>query len=240
MKKIICITLIMILALTLLVGCGKNANPTPLTPVFANGVSPDYGTVTTAPDSGSNAGSEENTPVVGDSTIPEGFKLYSDSYVSFVHPESFEETLRLYLNDADNGAHIAIAEQALDPSSANFALNAYTDVTQDNYTESYASVLGTPESFCDVTVTKTNANGYEITIIKYFAATEEVEGEEETNSEPRFGTADIYVEKSGDTSFKEIFIQVSALEFPADITLEGVFNFSEIVNRLTSSLKVAG
>ena len=91
MKKIICITLIMILALTLLVGCGKNANPTPLTPVFANGVSPDYGTVTTAPESGSNTGTSETPPVVEDSTIPEGFKLYNDSYISFVHPESFNQ-----------------------------------------------------------------------------------------------------------------------------------------------------
>ena len=240
MKKIICISLIMILALTLLAGCGKNANPTPLTPVFANGVSPDYSASTLAPDDNSDD-TPDDSYEQGDLSVPEGYALYSDSCVSFIYPASFYETLRLYLNDADNGAFIAISEQALDPFSANFELNAYADVTQDNYTETYAAIMGSPEAYSNVTVAKTNSKGYEITVIKYFDATEEVGADEyEIIDEPRAGTADIYIEKSSDASFKEIFIKVSALEYTADTLPEDTVNFSEIVSKLTSSLNVIG
>lgn len=243
MKKLICISLIMILALTLLAGCGKNSNPTPLTPVFANGVSPNYSGSATSPDDSADGDQGDiQPPSQDDTSIPEGYALYNDAHVSFIHPESLKEIIKLYLNDAESGASIGVSEQALDASSANFGFNAY-EVTQENYAETYATILGDLELYSDVTVAKSYANDCEITVVKYFEKTESesVEGEEtETSTDPRAGTADIYVEKSADPAFKEIFIKVSATEYPAGLLPDGGVSFSDIVSKLVSSLTVIG
>ena len=164
MKKIICISLIMILTLAVFAGCsGKNSNPTPLTPVYANGVSPDYSAIGTQGNDDVTEPSDTSAP--GESqttdTIPVGYSLYSDDYVSFVHPIEFKETLRMYLHDTKNDSSIIIYEQAVDSTNTLFAVKAYAEVTESNLTETYAQVVGTGESIADAKVTKSTKDGYE-------------------------------------------------------------------------------
>lgn len=255
MKKIICISLIMILTLALLAGCaGKNANPTPLTPVYANGVSPNYSSSGNNTDDTDDSQGDETPDDAQDSTIPEGYARYSDMYVSFIHPDTFSKTLSMRLHDAENDSDISIYAEAVDKSGANFELNVYTDVSPENFAESYVAVIGNTENTADVTVTKSTKNGYEITVVKYFEATEEEEEIAETTpeenpeetteetepeeevAEPRLGTAHIYIEKSSDEAFKEIMIEVAANQYPANAIPEDYINFADIVSKIVSSL----
>lgn len=255
MKKLICVSLIMILTLVLLAGCsGKNANPTPLTPVYANGVSPDYSSINNNTDDDTSSSDDTSTPDDGSATVdstPDGYAVYSDNYVSFIHPDEFSEKLRLYLQDEVNGSAILIYEEAIGSTNVNFDTNAYTDITQDNFAESYADIIGSTENTTDVSVTKSTKDGYEITVVKYFEKDEEesaddtAEGTEteeasdpQAPAEPRSGIADIYIEKSSDVNFKEILIKVSAFEYPADSIPEDYTNFSEVVSKLVSSITV--
>lgn len=252
MKKIITVTLVMLLALTLLAGCGgKTANPTPLSPVYANGVTPDYSSSNTPDD---DQADETEAPEAGESdvpssNVPEGYTTYTDKYISFNYPESYTELLTLYLCDTASGDSITIYNQDIDDTNSGFELNVYNELTNENFAEFYAAVIGDAENYDGISVNKSAIGGYEITVVKYFVKAEEpeapetTEGEEgeepeETPAEPRVGMADIYIENSGDASFKEIIISVVANDYTADTIPEGYTNFSDVVAKLTSSLKI--
>lgn len=251
MKKIITITLVMILAVTLLAGCGgKTANPTPLSPVYANGVTPDYSSSNIPDDDQADDNDAENpdgTDSESPSTVPEGYTTYADKYVSFNHPESYKEGLALRLR-TESGDTITIHEQAVDNANSGFELNVYSELTNENFAEFYTAVVGDTENYDGISVTKATVNGCEVTVVKYFEkvveeeteAPETTEGEEpeEAPAEPRIGMADIYIENSADEDFKEIIISVSACDYTADTIPEDYTNFSDVVSKLTTSLKI--
>ena len=232
MKKILSILLTALLAVSVLAGCaGATSNPNPLTPVFANGVSPDYGTPETA-DSSVTTEPTQTTEPDGEPAddIKEGYTVYEDTYVSFIHPESIAKKISYYLLDTKSGASIRVIAQAAQPDEIDFLNNIYAELTEENFAELCAEIISDPESVANLEIEKFDDN-YEITLVKYY---EGVSGGEDY----RVGSAWIYIENSADDSFAEIAISVSANEYESELLPEGHINFSEIVDNIIETLTV--
>ena len=245
MKKIISILLISVFAVSALVGCSSTAsNFTPLSPVFANGVSPDYGNaggsdsaVTEAPSDSEQPGESEQ-PV---NTVPEGYATYEDAYVSFIHPESIAKKLDFYLYDSNTGDTIQVYAQAVQAESVDFSRNIYAELSDENVAEMCVEFIESPDALVELNISKSTKDAYEITVVKgyEFAPAEYTEEGEEIVSDSRTGHAYIYVESSADAEFPEIVISVTAQQYTDDATPEGYINFNAVVSNLVKTLSIA-
>jgi len=230
MKKIICILLTALLAVSVFAGCSDTvSNPTPLTPVYANGISPDYGEDKTAdPDT-----TEPQTP---ENTLPEGYTEYKDAYVSFIHPKSIAKKIDYYLLNSQSGAQIRIIAQDVQPDDIDFSNNIYEDLDDENIAEMCSEFVGEPESLFDLNIGKSKDGAYEITVVEYYENSEDSDdGDEEAS---RMGYAYIYVENSSVPDFNEIVLSISASEYPTDSIPEDHVNFSEIVKNIVETLSI--
>lgn len=243
MKKIISILLIAVLAVSVLAGCSSTgSNFTPLSPVFANGVSPDYG------NNGIGDSADTEAPVTEqpgeaeqpENNIPEGYATYEDAYVSFICPENIEKKLDFYLLDSDSGSAIQVYAQAVQSGSVDFSRNIYSDISEENVSEMCAEFISSPDIIDNLTISKSIKEAFEITVVKYYEynGEEVAEDGEEAVVSPRIGHAYIYVESSANADFSEIVISVLANEYPADSISEGYVNFSTVVNNIVNTLSI--
>ena len=238
MKKIIAILLTIILAVSIFGGCAdSNSNITPLTPVFANGVSPDYG------DGDGQGENQDDTPtvdpVVPENQLPEGYASYKDAYVSFNYPKGMKK-IDYYLRDTASGAEILVSPQAIKANEYDYTKNIYNDLNNDNYTEMCSEFISSSEDVFEFTYSNIYKNGFEITVVKYFDVNAQLLHEDEEGNSVEFykGYARVFIENSAQPEFMEIVLTITADEYPAEYIPENYVNFSELVDAVVDSLVV--